>query len=290
MKKINWIKVILYLMVFVPVILLNTVWLIANVILLRFYESRWSTIRFSLSLIVIILSVASLYPFIKLIFPILTQSEKDFLPKSYNFLFYFVIFLYNIFLILCPPFFIPFFVVFTVFTGFASVIEFRKGLKERNILKLIIPSLKIFGSLYFVYLFPRIVQAYTIVSYFLIALDFVLWYMFLKDHQLYSRGKQLYKHIKDFVGDRRFQKTIGIITVINLIFYLFSWPIYTEFWEELTILKPEIILMASKGSVEFSLYYQIMTVWVPIIGFIAFIMGMIFAIIYLILEKEQKKL
>ena len=46
--------------------------------------------------------------------------------------------------------------------------------------------------------------------------------------------------------------------------------------------------MASEDSVEFTLYYQIMTIWVPIIGLIAFIMGIIFIIIYFRLEKEQK--
>jgi len=287
-SQINWSKVLLYVMVFVPVLSLNLIWVVVNIYWLRLNYSSINLIRVILRLTVVVISLASLYPFIKLIFPILTESEEEFLPASYSFTFFFIIFLYNVLLILNPPFFIPFFTVFIIFSGFASIIEFRKGIRDKNPLRLILPSFNLFGKLYFVYFFPSIVETYTIISYILVVIDFSLWFIFLKDHKLYDRVKALYRSTEGFFENRRFKKTLCIITLITLIFYLFSWPIYTEFWEYLIIISPEMIFVAiTGGAAEPTHHYTLIDIYFPIIGLAAFIMGIVCGFIYLIMNREH---
>ena len=277
-------------MVFVPVLLLNTIWVVANIYWLRLNYSSINLIRVILRLMVVVISLASLYPFIKLIFPVLSESEEDFLPASYNFTFFFIIFLYNVLLILYPPFFIPFFTVFIVFSGFVSIIELRKGIKDKNPLRLILPSFNLFGKLYFVYFFPSIIETYTIISYILVIADFSLWFIFLKDHELSNRIRVLYKSTESFFENRRFKKTLSIITLITLIFYLFSWPIYTEFWEYLIIISPEVIFVAiTGGEAEPTHHYTLIDIFFPIIGLAAFIMGIVCAFIYLLINRERSE-
>ena len=277
-------------MVFVPVLLLNTIWVVANIYWLRLNYSSINLIRVILRLMVVVISLASLYPFIKLIFPVLSESEEDFLPASYNFTFFFIIFLYNVLLILYPPFFIPFFTVFIVFSGFVSIIELRKGIKDKNPLRLILPSFNLFGKLYFVYFFPSIIETYTIISYILVIADFSLWFIFLKDHELSNRIRVLYKSTESFFENRRFKKTLSIITWITLIFYLFSWPIYTEFWEYLIIISPEMIFVAiTGGEAEPTHHYTLIDIFFPIIGLAAFIMGIVCAFIYLLINRERSE-
>ena len=278
-------------MIFVPFLLLNIIWVVANIIWLQFNYTRLNLIRVILRMIPIIISFASLYPFIKLIFPILSESEEDFLPSSYNFTFFFIIFLYNVLLILYPPYFIPFFTVFIVFSGFASIIELRKGIKDKNPLRLILPSFNLFGKLYFVYIFPSIVETYTIISYILVIIDFSLWFLFLKDHELSNRVRELYQNTSGFFENRRFKKTLTVITLITLIFYLFSWPIYTEFWEFLIIISPEMIFVAITGGVaEPTHHYTLIDIFFPIIGLAAFILGIVCAFIYLLINRESSEI
>ena len=286
MSEINWSKVLLYIMVFVPVFSLNLIWVFANIYWLRLNYSSVNLIRVILRFIIIIISFASLYPFIKLIFPILTEIEEDFLPAKYNFTFFLIIFIYNVLLILYPPFFLPFFTVFIVFSGFASIIELRKGIKDKNPLRLILPSFNLFGKLYFVYLFPSIVETYTIISYILVIIDFSLWFIFLKDHELYDRVKRLYRSTEFYFEKSRFKRTLSIITLITLVFYLFSWPIYTEFWEYLIIISPEMIFVAiTGGAAEPTHHYTLIDIFFPIIGLAAFIMGIVCGFIYLLINK-----
>ncbi len=276
-------------MVLVPVLLLEFIWLAANIIWLNADTSGWGLLRFFLRLTIIVISLASLYPFIKLIFPILTESEEDFLPSTYNVIFFLIIILYCILLIIYPPFFIPFFVVFIVFSGFASIIELQRGINEKNLLRIIIPAFNLFGKLYFVYLFPAIIQTYTFISYLLIIVDFILWFIFLRDHKLFYRVRALYKNIERYMYERKFKKTFALILMIFLIFYLFSWPIYTEFWQYLIVISPDAILVTiTGGSLEESKQYELISYWFPIIGLVAFITGIICAFIYLLLSKYQK--
>ena len=274
-------------MVFVPVLLLNIIWLISSIIWFRTNPSGWNSLRFFLRLAVIIISLVSLYPFIKLIFPILTESEEDFLPSSYNFFFFFIIFLYVVLLIIYPPFFVPFFIVFIVFSGFASIIELKRGIKDKNLIRLIIPSFNLFGKLYFVYLFPSILEIYVFISYILIIVDLILWYIFLKDHKLFFRMKILYRSVINYFVQSKFKKTYAVITLLVLTIYLFSWPIYTEFWESLIIVSPDLIFRAiTNESIEPSNQYQLILLWFPIIGLIGFIIGIICALIYLMVNRE----
>ncbi|MFX1256962.1 MAG: hypothetical protein ACFFAN_03820 [Promethearchaeota archaeon] len=273
-------------MIFITIIVLNLIWLILNIIWLRSDYSTINLIIFFLRIIILFVSFASLYPFIKLIFPILTKSEEDFLPSQYNKKFFLIIFIYISILIIWPPFFIPFFMVFLVFSGFASVIELRNGFIEKNIFKLIIPSFTIFGKLYFVYLFPFIIQTYIIISYVLFFFDLIVWFLFLKDHKLFTRMIELYKSVKKHWVNYKFKKIAALLTIISILFYLFSWPIYTEFWEHLIFLSPNQIFTGS-SSEEIDPASQIVFQWLPIIQFAAFIMGIVCAIIYLIIYKKE---
>jgi hypothetical protein len=104
---------------------------------------------------------------------------------------------------------------------------------------------------------------------------------------MYDRVKRLYRSTEFYFKKNRFKKTLSIITLITLIFYLFSWPIYTEFWEYLIVISPEMIFVAiTGGAAEPTHQYTLIDIFFPIIGLMAFIMGIVCAFIYLIINRE----
>lgn len=276
-------------MLFIPVITLSFLWIGIEIILFYNYPSLQNLIILIFIFSIFIFSLISLYPFIKLIYPILIDSNKDFLPKKYSLLFFIIIFIYIVVLILYSPFFIPLFMVFTVFSGFASIIELHKGIIDKSILKIILPGFNLFGKLWFVYLFPAILNTYTLISYLLVIFDVIVWFLFLRDHDLFENLKILYKSAKEYRESRRFSKTFAIISILVLLFYLFSWPIYTQFWPFLIIFPPGTIISAITNT-ESQPIGQLTSIigWLPLIELCAFIMGIICALIYLYINKGKK--
>ncbi len=273
-------------MALVPIVVVNIFWLLTNIIWVADFYSIRNALSFIFSLIIILISFVSIYPFMRLVFPVLVGSDKDFLPSSYKSVFFLFIIIYIIFLIIYSPIFISFFVVFTIFSGFASVVEFREGIKEKNFLRVIIPAVTIFGKLYFYYLFPSLIDPYMIVNYLLTMLDIIVWFLFLKDHLLFDRMRDLYRSAKEYNINRKFIKTRSAIAIIIIIFYLFSWPIYIEFWEYLI---PDFIFMIfQEGPIKPAGQLGVILDWLTVIQLVAFIIGLICAIGYLIYLKENR--
>ncbi|MBD3337536.1 MAG: hypothetical protein GF353_00415 [Candidatus Lokiarchaeota archaeon] len=279
-------------MTFTPIIVLNALWLYSGIIWIRYSPTEFNYAVLISIIVGIVISLISLYPFIKLIFPILTESKKDFLPSSYSIPLFVVIMIYIVFLIVYPPFFLSFFMVFIVFSGYASIVEFYIGIKERNLFRLIIPLFTIIGRLYIIYLFPRVLLVYLVFNYVFFAFDLILWFIFLKDHYLFMKLKFLYNSAKRFALEHKIRsKRIGAAaTIILFLFYLFSWPVYTEFWQVLTFVTPRMLLsLFVEVPVEMVRQIRNVLEWLVLIEILFFLLGVGCAIVYLHISEYQNR-